>query len=146
MKLCINCYYCKVHCQCNYPQWCKKVNYCCEKCEAADSRIAELEAQLTAAQAEIARLRSGGNIHNCEAAEEQISALEKDAAMLDWIADNQIIEIIADWNIHEIANWIAYERDVDSAPTVEDYRQALRRMICAAMDAEAAHSGEGEKR
>lgn len=60
MKLCINCYYCKVHCQCNYPQWCKKVNYCCEKCEAADSRIAELEAQLTAAQAEITRLREGG--------------------------------------------------------------------------------------
>lgn len=59
MKLCINCYYCKVHCQCNYPQWCKKVNYCCEKCEAADSRIAELEAQLTAAQAEITRLREG---------------------------------------------------------------------------------------
>jgi hypothetical protein len=38
---------------------------------------------------------------------------------------------------------IAYERDVDAEPTVEDYRLALRLMIRTAINAEAAEAARG---
>ena len=99
------------------------------------------------AQAEITRLRACEKIHNCEAAEAQIAALEKDAAMLDWLADHEAVKNINQVNlsIYETAMCIAYERDVDAEPTVEDYRLALRLMIRTAINAEAAHSREESK-
>lgn len=106
--------------------------------ENADYQIAEL-------RAEIARLREGRKIHNCEAAEAQISALEKDAAMLDWLADHEAVKNInrVNLSIYETAMCIAYERDVDAEPTVEDYRLALRLMIRTAINAEAAEAARG---
>ena len=113
-----------------------------------DMVIVDLKDQIAGAKAEIARLREGRKIQNCEAAEAQISALEKDAAMLDWLADHEAVKNInrVNLSIYETAQCIAYERDVDAEPTVEDYRLALRLMIRTAINAEAAHSGEGEKR
>jgi hypothetical protein len=105
----------------------------------------EYKCELAAAQAEIARLREGRKIHNCEAAEAQISALEKDAAMLDWLADHEAVKNInrVNLSIYETAMCIAYERDVDAEPTVEDYRLALRLMIRTAINAEAAEAARG---
>ena len=121
------------------------VNTLLQKKVELEARIVELEAQLAAAQAELTRLREGGNIHNCEAAEEQISALEKDAGLLDWMADHEAVKNINGVNlsIYETAMCIAYERDVDAEPTVEDYRLALRLMIRTAINAEAAQAARG---
>ncbi len=71
-----------------------------------------------------------------ERLEVQLAAAQADTAILDWLADNQVLEgfVHVDYDVHEVASWVAYERDVDAEPSVEDYRQALRRLVRAAMD------------
>lgn len=80
-------------------------------------------------------------------AQAKITRLRMDAAMLDWLADHEAVKNINQVNlsIYETAMCIAYERDVDAEPTVEDYRLALRLMIRTAINAEAAHSREESK-
>lgn len=73
--------------------------------------------------------------------------LADDAAILDWMADNQVVEMvgISDWNIHEIAMEVMCESGGDDSPTVDDYRRALRLLIRTAMDDQkAAQAAEGE--
>ncbi len=67
--------------------------------------------------------------------EAQLVAAQADTAILDWLADYQVLEgfVHVDSDIHEIAVQIAEARDAEAEPSVEDYRQALRRLVRAAM-------------
>jgi len=112
------------------------------------NNVANADLQIAELRAEIARLREGGCAREQHTTQycAEAQRLAGDAAMLDWIADSGFIETVmeGELNVHEAAHWIAYEREVDSAPTVEDYRLALRHIIRVAINAEAAQAAEGE--
>lgn len=67
--------------------------------------------------------------------EAQLAAAQADTSILDWLADYQVLEgfVPVDYDVHEVAGWIAEQRDADAEPSVEDYRQSLRRLVRAAM-------------
>lgn len=72
-----------------------------------------------------------------------------DKELLDWLADNDIIEGFGgvDEDVYEIACRLAIERDFsgEGEPTIDDKRKALRLLIMRATTARPAPAGTSEK-
>lgn len=102
-----------------------------DACIRAHTRIAELTAEIT-------RLREGGCAREQGATQycAEAQRLAGDAAILDWIADHEVVNDVDGVNldIHDIARKIVDNQGRQKQSTIQIYRQALRQLIRAAMD------------
>jgi small-conductance mechanosensitive channel len=106
--------------------------------ERNQNNIMNAESRMERLQAEIARLREGGCAREQGATQycAEAQRLAGDAAILDWIADHEVVNDVDGVNldIHDIARKIVDNQGRQKQSTIQIYRQALRQLIRAAMD------------